>query len=205
MSPAQQRGLALWAALLSAVVCLWFLPASRLVSVLVLLAVLGLIIAFWAVACRRVQHDFTLCLEDLPEANYCQPVVLVCGDLPLAWPHQSPVLTVTQGCWIRVEDHLELEQAARQVLWLRPDWGRQLSVMINVCPQQHPDSERLTSRLLALRWQISRLRKATGHSVPLVLNGQVGSAMMNDMLWQTAILGGRGKGLEWNFSAWLSC
>ena len=97
MSPAQQRGLALWAALLSAVVCLWFLPASRLVSVLVLLAVLGLIMAFWAVACRRVQHDFTLCLEDLPEANYCQPVVLVCGDLPLAWPHQSPVLTVTQG------------------------------------------------------------------------------------------------------------
>ena len=62
MSPAQQRGLALWAALLSAVVCLWFLPASRLVSVLVLLAVLGLIMAFWAVACRRVQHDFTLCL-----------------------------------------------------------------------------------------------------------------------------------------------
>ncbi|MBJ6568226.1 OmpA family protein [Enterobacter hormaechei subsp. hoffmannii] len=171
MSPAQQRGLALWAALLSAVVCLWFLPASRLVSVLVLLAVLGLIMAFWAVACRRVQHDFTLCLEDLPETSYCQPVVLVCGDLPLAWPHQSPVLTVTQGCWIRVEDHLELEQAARQVLWLRPDWGR------------------LTSRLLALRWQISRLRKATGHSVPLVLNGQVGSAMMNDMLWQTAILG----------------
>jgi len=189
MSTAQQRGLALWAALLSAVVCLWFLPASRLVSILVLLAVLGLIIAFWAVACRRVQHDFTLCLEDLPEANYCQPVVLVCGDLPLAWPHQSPVLTVTQGCWIRVEDHLELEQAARQVLWLRPDWGRQLSVMVSVCPQQHPDSERLTSRLLALRWQISRLRKATGHSVPLVLNGQVGSAMMNDMLWQTAILG----------------
>lgn len=54
MSPAQQRGLALWAALLSAVVGLWFLPASRLVSVLVLLAVLGLIMAFWAVACRRV-------------------------------------------------------------------------------------------------------------------------------------------------------
>ncbi|MWU81863.1 OmpA family protein, partial [Escherichia coli] len=76
MSPAQQRGLALWAALLSAVVGLWFLPASRLVSVLVLLAVLGLIMAFWADACRRVQHDFTLCLEDLPETSYCQPVVL---------------------------------------------------------------------------------------------------------------------------------
>lgn len=41
MSPAQQRGLALWAALLSTVVSLSFLPVSRLVSVLVLLAALG--------------------------------------------------------------------------------------------------------------------------------------------------------------------
>lgn len=41
MSPAQQRGLALWAVLLSAVVCLSFLPVSRWVSVLILLVVLG--------------------------------------------------------------------------------------------------------------------------------------------------------------------
>ncbi len=41
MSPVQQRGLALWAALLSAVVCLAFLPLSRLASVLVLLAMIG--------------------------------------------------------------------------------------------------------------------------------------------------------------------
>jgi outer membrane protein OmpA-like peptidoglycan-associated protein len=61
--------------------------------------------------------------------------------------------------------------------------------MVSVCPQQHPDSERLTSRLLTLRWQISQLRKETGHSVPLVLSGQVGSAMTNDMLWQAAIPG----------------
>ncbi|KJM37825.1 hypothetical protein SS44_11940 [Enterobacter cloacae subsp. cloacae] len=115
--------------------------------------------------------------------------MLVCGDLPLAWPHSSPVLTVTQGCWIRVEDHHDLAQVARQILWLRPDWGRQLSVMVSVCPQQHPDSEALTSRLLTLRWHISQLRKATGHSVPLVLNGQVGSAMTNDMFWQAVFPG----------------
>lgn len=41
MSPAQRRGLALWTVLLSAVVCLSFLPVSRWVSVLILLAVLG--------------------------------------------------------------------------------------------------------------------------------------------------------------------
>lgn len=189
MSPVQQRGLALWAALLSAVVCLGFLPVTRLVSVLVLLAILGLILTLCTVASRRVRHDLILRLDDLPEATYRQPVVLVCGDLPLGCMPQSPVLTVAQGCWIRVEEHQSLEQVARQVLWLRPDWGRQLSVMVSVCPQQHPDSEALTSRLLALRWQISQLRKATGHSVPLVLNGQVGSAMTNDMLWQAAIPG----------------
>ncbi|WP_336698002.1 OmpA family protein [Pantoea dispersa] len=189
MSPAQQRGLALWAALLSAVVCLSFLPVSRLVSVLFLLAVLGLILALWIVARRRTEHDVALNLDDLPEATYRQPVVLVCGDLPLACMQQSSVLTVTQGCWIRVEEHQDLQQAARQILGLRPDWGRQLSVMVSVCPQKHADSERLTRRLLALRWQISQLRKETGHSVPLVLNGQVGSAMTNDLLWQAAIPG----------------
>ncbi|MDT8851248.1 OmpA family protein [Pantoea dispersa] len=189
MSPAQQRGLALWAALLSAVVCLSFLPVSRLVSVLFLLAVLGLILALWIVARRRAEHDVDLRQDDLPEATYRQPVVLVCGDLPLACMQQSPVLTVTQGCWIRVEEHQDLQQVACQILGLRPDWGRQLSVMVSVCPQKHADSERLTRRLLALRWQISQLRKETGHSVPLVLNGQVGSAMTNDLLWQAAIPG----------------
>jgi len=191
MSPAQQRGIALWAAVLSAVVCLGFLPLSRWVSVLVLLAMLMLILALWSVASRRTEHDVTLRLDDLPEATYRQPVVLVCGDLPLAWPQQSPVLTVTQGCWIRVEAHQDLEQAARQILRLRPDWGRQLAVMVSVCPQKHADCERLTSHLLALRWQISRLRKDTGHAVPLVLNGQVGSAMTSSLLWQTAITGER--------------
>ena len=189
MSPAQQRGLALWAALLSAVICLGFLPLSRLMSVLVLLTVLGLILAILTVASRRAAQDVILHLDGLPEAPYRHPVVLICGDLPQAWTQPSPVLTVAQGCWIRVEDHQDLEQAARQVLWLRPDWGRQLSVMVTFCPQKHADSEHLTQRLLALRWQISQLRKATGHSLPLVLNGQVGSAMMNDMLWQVAIPG----------------
>ena len=189
MSPAQQRGLALWAVLLSAVVCLVFLPASRLVSVLVFLVVLGLIAASWYVASRRVQHYVTLSLQGLPEAAYRQPVVLVCGDLSLAWPEPLPVLTVTQGCWIRVEDHQSLEQVARQVLWQRPDWGRQLSVMVSVCPQKHADCEALTSRLLTLRWQINQLRKDTGHSVPLILNGQVGSAITNELLWQAAIPG----------------
>ena len=95
MSPAQQRGLALWAALLSVVICLGFLPVTRLVAVLVLLAVLGLILAFWTAARRRAEYEVTLRLDDLPEVTYRQPVVLVCGDLPLAWPQTSPSSLLT--------------------------------------------------------------------------------------------------------------
>lgn len=189
MSPAQQRGLALWAALLSGMVCLGFLPVTKLVAECIWVVTLGLIAVHWYVVSRRTEYEATLRLDTLPESTYRQPVVLVCGDLPLTWPQGSPVLTVTQGCWIRVEDHQDLDHVARQVLWLRPNWGRQLSVMVSVCPQKHADTERLTSRLLALRWQISHLRKETGYSVPLVLSGRVGSAMVNDVLWQTAIPG----------------
>lgn len=189
MSSAQHRLLALWGALLSGVVCPGFLPVSRLVSVLTLVVVWGGIATLWYLASRRSEQAYTARLDNLPEANYRQPVVLVCGDLPQAWPEQSQVLTVTQGCWIRVEDNQDVEHVARQLLWMRPDWGRQLSVMVSICPQKHADTEALTSRLLALRWQISQLRRETGHSVPLVLNGQAGSGMMNDMLWQAAIPG----------------
>ena len=187
MSPAQRRGLVLLAAVLCAVVCLFFLPVNRWVSVLLLLVIFGLTATFWVMTRRRHQDELMLRLENLPEAAYRQPVVLVCGDLPLSWSQPSQVLTVTQGCWIRVEEHQELEQVARELLRQRPDWGRQLSVMVSVCPQKHADSEALTSRLLSLRWQISQLRKTSGHDVPLVLNAQVGSAMVDDMLWQAAI------------------
>ncbi|WP_312627780.1 OmpA family protein [Scandinavium sp.] len=189
MSPAQQRWLALWAALLTGTICLGFLPVPRLVSVLILLIAWGGIAALLYVASRHSEQNLTARLDNLPEAAYRQPVVLVCGDLPQAWPEASQVLTVTHGCWIRVEENQDVDQVARQLLWLRPDWGRQLSVMVCICPQRHADGEALTSKMLALRWQISQLRQETGHSVPLVLNGLVGSAMMNDMLWQAAIPG----------------
>jgi len=187
MSSAQQRGLALWSALLSAIVCLGFLPVSRPVSLCILVVILGLITAFWYAISRRAGQEATLCLDNLPAATWRQPVVLVCGDLPQAWPEKSQVLTVTQGCWIRVEETQSPAQVVRQLLRQRPDWGRQLSVMVSVCPQKHADSDNLTSRLLALRWQISQLRRETGHLVPLVLSVQIGSAMLNDMLWQAAI------------------
>lgn len=189
MSAAQRRALALWAALLSALVCLAFLPVSRAVSFLILLIVLALIAAAWHRSQRRSAEETLVLLDTLPGVEYRLPVVLVCGDLAQAWPVSLPVLTVAQGCWIRVDEQQDLSQLVRQLLCQRPDWGRQLSVMVNVCPQQHDNSDAFNSRLLALRWQISQLRRATGYAFPLVLNGQVGSAMLDHPLWQAALPG----------------
>ncbi|MFW8943805.1 OmpA family protein [Klebsiella sp. C80] len=186
MSPAQQRGLALWASLLSALVCLLFLPVPRWGAWLILLVTLALIIGIWRIASRRTGRNVASTQAPLPEGAYRQPVVLVCGDLPCVWPPASPVRVVKQGCWIRVKKTEELQQVARQVLSQRPEWGPQLSVLLCVCPQRHAQSDALTSALLALRWQLSQLRQQTGYAVPLALQGQVGSAMSRDLLWQAA-------------------
>ncbi|OVY30062.1 hypothetical protein BME69_21830 [Klebsiella quasipneumoniae subsp. quasipneumoniae] len=189
MSPAQQRGLALWAGLLSALVCLLFLPVPRWGAWLILLVTLALIIAILRIARRGAERQVTSTLHELPAIAYRQPVVLVCGDLPCVWPQPSPARVVKQGCWIRVEKTEELPQVARQILSQRPEWGSQLSVLLCVCPQRHAQSDALTSALLALRWQISQLRQQTGYAVPLALQGQVGSAMSPSLLWQAAIPG----------------
>ncbi|WP_426448619.1 OmpA family protein [Siccibacter colletis] len=188
MSAAQRRWLTVWALLLSGLVCLAFLPVSRGVALVSLLVAWGVILALGSLARQPVQGT-SVRLDNLPEPAFRQPIVLVCGDVARAWPGQSPVLHAAQGCWIRVEDHQDLEQVAREVLDQRPAWGRQLAVMISVCPQHHADTHALTHRLLALRWQISQLRRKTCHALPVVLQGQAGSAVMRDMLWQAAMPG----------------
>lgn len=186
MSPALQRALALWVVLLVAVL---LLPLPHLATVLILLAALVLLAGVMAVTRRPAGPQAGLCADDLPDVAYRQPVVLVCGDSAHAWPEGSAVLTVPHGCWVRVADHQALDVVARQLLSLRPEWGHQLSVMISVCPQQHQDSDTLASRLLALRWQIGQLRRETGYSLPLVLNAQVGSALVSESLWQVRLAG----------------
>lgn len=69
MSPAQQRGLALWASLLSALVCLLFLPVPRWGAWLILLVTLALIIGIWRIASRRTGRNVASILDPLPEGN----------------------------------------------------------------------------------------------------------------------------------------
>lgn len=184
MSPALQRTLMLWIVLLIAVL---LLPLPHWVAVLLLLAGLALLLAAMVATRRNPLPEALLNADDLPDTAYRQPVVLVCGDSALAWPEGSAVLTVPHGCWVRVAADRGLDVVARQLLSLRPDWGRQLSVMITICPQQQQDSDTLTSRLRALRWQIGQLRRETGYSLPLVLNAQVGTTLVSECLWQARL------------------
>ncbi|MTD29072.1 OmpA family protein [Erwinia sorbitola] len=188
MSPALQRILALWAALLTALICLAFLPLPSHAGVLLMLAIWGMILAILAVS-RHGEPDVMFNAGDLPAAAYRQPIVLVCGDSAQAWPHDSAVLTVPEGCWIRVTQQQDVSLVARQLLWLRPEWVDQLSVMVCVCPQQHHDSDALTSYLLAFRWKISQLRRAAACPVPLIASVHVGSAMIAGRLWQAILPG----------------
>lgn len=187
MSPAQHRLLALWAALLSAVLCLIYLPGPRLWSLLLLLALWGVIAALCYRAQRHLRETRAITWDNLPAASYRQPVVLVCGDLPEV--SQSTVLTVNQGCWIYLPDVQQLALQVRQLLTLRPDWGRQLALLVTLSPQHHSDHDALTSRLLTLRWQLSQLHQTTGHKIPLILSGQVSSALSADVLWHSALPG----------------
>lgn len=71
MSRAQQRLLALWAALLSALVCPGFLPLSWKMSGVILLAVWGVITAVWIGyrVRRQAAPEVKLDLENLPEVT----------------------------------------------------------------------------------------------------------------------------------------
>lgn len=189
MSAALQRALALWAALLAAIVCLLYLPLSRPLAVTALLALwMAIGLALYRAGRQTTSpNDASPALQNLPAAHWRQPVVLVCGDLPYAWPDDAPLLTGAQGCWIRVDEREDVAQVVRQLLRLRPHWARQLAVLAMICPQHHREREALRSRLHALRWQIAQARRESGQAIPLVLGGQIGSVMCDQAYWQAAL------------------
>ena len=121
MSPAQQRGLALWASLLSALVCLLFCRFP-LGAWLILLVTLALIIGIWRIASRRTGRNVASTLAPSRRALIASRWSSFAATCRV-WPPASPVRVVKQGCWIRVEKTEELQQVARQVLSQRPEWG----------------------------------------------------------------------------------
>ncbi|WP_149330282.1 OmpA family protein [Citrobacter braakii] len=191
MSQSVQRALALWAALLSAVVCLVFLPVSRPVAIALMVGLWAEMAGLLLIRRRTATTEVSsFSAETLPPASYRQPVMLVCGDTDALWQDAPDVQTSTTGCRIRVAMQQDVAQVVRELLQARPGWGPQLSVMLIVCPQQHTDSVVLTGHLLALRGQLSQCRRETGASLPLVLCSVVSSSLTPVPLWQALLPGG---------------
>lgn len=186
MSAKQRSILALWAALLVAILCMVFLSVNSALSLLLLTAGWLTILLLWISFRRQAPAQCMPWLQDLPAPEYRQPVVIVCGDFPQAWPQDSPVLLQPQGCWIRSPEDQDLQQTGLQLLAARPQWGNQLAVMVYICPQQHSEVTVFNHWLLRLRWHISQLRQRSGYPLPLVLTTLVGSQMIRDSLWQVA-------------------
>ncbi|MDV5140543.1 OmpA family protein [Chimaeribacter arupi] len=189
MKPALQRGLWLWAGLLAVMLCLLFLPlppAARGagVGVVIVIVIIGLIRVG-----RQPVDAGSLRFSGLPEASYRLPIVLVCGE-KADWPGNSATYQTSQGCWLRVDEGVELRHIVRELLCLRPSWAGQLAVMICVNPQQYEHTTALAPRLYELRWQINRLRRETRQTVPLLLSSRIAGQTVTEPVWQAVLPGG---------------
>ncbi|HEF4762983.1 TPA: OmpA family protein [Pseudomonas putida] len=171
-----KRGLWLLAGVL-AIALLLIIPLAVWTRTLAIAAVMaGVLLICKRIGEQAARQRETLVVADnlsLPPTSYRQPVVLVCGDgldgLFGAVPVEHLALRITgKGCYVRVPHVESLEQVADSLIASRPDWGRQLSVMLIVNPQENTDSEVLAGRLRALRYQRMRVRKQ-GFALPLLL------------------------------------
>ncbi|MFZ4215365.1 OmpA family protein, partial [Pantoea endophytica] len=189
MTPLQQRLLALWIWLLSAALCLLFLPLARSSGILLFMSVTLIIGIVMLMLARRRIHFIHDCWKGLPDATFRQPVVLCCGASSLC--DEEPVRILPQGCFVRVRDGGALQHSVRQILQLRPEWGKQLSICLNVSPQQQHDSVAMKNELFALRWQIALLRRETRQSLPLLINVAISGAMTlcTAPLWRVQLAG----------------
>lgn len=190
MSVRQQRLLWLWGGLLAALLCLLFLPLTASERGFAILLTMAVVIAGLVSAGHRL-HGLAEGegeLNDLPEAPYRLPVVLVCGDT-LDWPGEGSIYRTAHGCWLRVST-AQLRQTVRHLLWQRPDLVAQLAVMIVVRPQQHDDEAMLITRLHELRWQLAQVRRETRRTVPLLLASTVAGVSVAETLWQSVRAGG---------------
>jgi len=190
MSVLHLRLLWLWGGLLSLLLCLLFLPLSSTARAALTLLTVAVVVAGLIYAGRRrsVSPEDIRWLNDLPEAPYRLPVVLVCGDTS-AWPWEGRLHRTAQGCWLKVAT-AELQQTVRHLLWQRPELVSQLAVMFSVCAGQRADETELVARLHELRWQLTQVRRDGGRTVPLLLMSSVAGMSVDEALWQTVRMEG---------------
>lgn len=171
-----KRGLWLWAGTL-AMVLLLIIPMTPWLCAMAIVAVIVSVGAAWTrIGRQAARQNQALLMADnqpLPPAAYRLPIVLVCGDglvgLFGVIPAEQLALRITgQGCYVRVANLDQLPAVADSLMSLRPDWGRQLSVLFIVNPQEHVDSEVLSGRVRTVRHQLLRVRKQ-GIAAPLLV------------------------------------
>ncbi|MBO1631975.1 OmpA family protein [Yersinia pseudotuberculosis] len=189
MSPLWRYGLWLWAGLLAGILCLAFLPFSPLVGWLMLLLVALICLVGIGRARRQPNMAFSEPLfslpskNPLPPENHRLPVVLVCGDGLASLFGTERMLQTAQGCWLRVDEINSLQLFTRQLLWQRPEWAAQLTVMMVVNPQQRSDERQLAADLQELRWQLMQLCSDTRHRIPLLVSSTVATPAAGDVVW----------------------
>ncbi|MBB6117833.1 outer membrane protein OmpA-like peptidoglycan-associated protein [Rahnella inusitata] len=185
MSPMWRRGLWLWAGILAGILCLVFLPFTPASRWIVFGLVSFICLAGMWRAGRQPVSEFVAnsIFDGLPAENYRLPVVLVCGDGLTSLFGQDTVYQSAQGCWLRVDDASTLRQFALQVLWQRPEWAKQMAVMLSVNPQQHGDDKMLTTQLYELRWQLVQLRRDIRRPLPFLLCSTIATSIAEGPVW----------------------
>lgn len=184
------RGLAMWAGCLVALLlCLSGLSSWPLIGALIVVASGVGAVWHWTVRrVRRLQETLLLNdLKDLPSASYRHPVILVCGTASSLmfgpYAQEKPTLRLTHhACYVGVQDVAGLSGAVANVVSLRPEWRRQLSVMFVVNPQTHEDPAVLAGQLRALTHQLTLARRGT-LALPLVIISHLASSLDTGGAW----------------------
>ncbi|EYU13397.1 OmpA family protein [Photorhabdus aegyptia] len=176
MSCVLKRALWLLACVLAALLCLFFLPLGN-VSVAWWLAA---ILMAAAIACWRVgrttsgiSHQDSVCrlLAALPAASWRQPVVLTCGDNVATLFAEEPVRCTPQGCFICVSQQNEMSALVAAIIAARPDWSRQISVLLTLFPEQQRDQAVMTAKIREFRYQVGRVAQLTACHTPVLIAG----------------------------------
>lgn len=182
MPQIHKQGLWLWAGALclSLIATLPLAVGGQAAAALIVTAV---VVVIWRrsgrAAGKRIEMQWGSGVS-LPAGSYRHPVVLVVGDclaeLFDSAPAEQRVLRVTgKGCYVRVPDVQKLFSTATDLLFERPEWGGQLSVMWMVNPSVHTDAAVLANQIRSVRNQEAMLRKR-GTPLPLLIVGYFQSA-----------------------------
>ncbi|MCC8459686.1 OmpA family protein [Photorhabdus aegyptia] len=176
MSCVLKRALWLLAGVLAALLCLFFLPLGNVSVALWLAAILIVtVIAWWRVgrATPEMSRQAGVCrlLAALPAASWRQPVVLTCGDSVATLFAEGPVRCTSQGCFICVSQQNEMSALVAAIIAARPDWSRQISVLLTLFPEQQRDQAVMTAKIREFRYQVGRVAQLTACHTPVLIAG----------------------------------